>query len=266
MSRKSGFLIAVLLACVVLVLSPAAYADAPSPAAANSMQVEVTINSAGEVTAGGVYLAALGVGQLDLQAIQVIKTLDNVHLVSQGNTINLDIQGMPALKIEWSSASRKTMADLAAQYGFYVTPEVMARIEEWIPSANLDFTARYTNDVSKPAVVSVSKPVWIDLGPDGQLAIEKGALANGIDSTYVSMIKQSGAKNATVCWNKGTLVTQVDGKALPALTVYAKGLQVLSQTLNLQIEKNVDPILSALVGADISLPGGSHQANFACGQ
>jgi len=266
MNRKIQIVAALLLMCVALVVSANVYAESPSPAAANTAQVDITINANGEITVGGIALKGLGVGPLfDAQTLNYIKTVNSAHLVLEGNMVNLDIQGAPAMKIEWSPASRKTAMDIAAQYGIYVTPEVMARAEEWITSSNLDVTARYTSDPSKPLALSASKMVWIDVAQNGAIAIERGQLAYGIDPSYVALIRQSGAKNTTVCVNKGTIQAKVDGKALPAITIFPKGLQVLSQTLNLGIDQNVDPWLKALIGVDISLPGGAH-SNTACGQ
>lgn len=265
MNRKLQILTAVVVMLLALALFQPAYADSPSPAAANNVSVEITINSAGEMTVGGLSLKGLGLAPIDSQTVQIVKNLNNAHLTLEGSAVNVEIQGMPAMKIEWSPASRKTVVDLAAQYGLAISPDVMARAEEWITSSNVDVTARYTQDASKPLSLSLSKMLWVDLAADGRVAIEKGPLAYAIDPSYMPLIRQSGAKNATACYNKGTLLTKVDGRDLPAVTLYKKGLQVLSQQLNLGIDQNPDPWLAALLGVDIQLPGGTH-ANATCGQ
>jgi hypothetical protein len=256
----------IVLACVGLALSTTTYADSPSPAnAQNQITVDITLNAAGEMTVGGISLKGLGLAPLDSQVTQVAKSLDSAHVVVQGEMVTVDVHGTPALKLQWTPASRQVVAALAARYGYAVSPDVMTRIEGWVASSNLDVTARYTTEVSKPLTISLAKPIWVDLGPDGQVAIEKGPLAYGIDKSVMPTIQQSGAGNAILCWNKGTLSTKVDGKDLPSITLYPKGVQVLSQALNLGIENSVDPVFASLLGVEVSLPGGSHQASAVCG-
>lgn len=251
---------------VVTVLPNIAFADSPSPAAAaNSVSVDVTVSSTGNLTIGGIDLKALGVAPLDSATVEMVKNLDNAHVVVQGDAVTIDLHGTPAFTIQWNQASRKAVVDLAAKYGYAVTPEVMSRIEEWISSSNVDVTARYTNNPSKPLSINMSKMLWVDLGANGEVAVEKGPLAYGIDPSIMPTIKQAGVGNATVCWSKGNLLLKADGKNLPTITVDPKGAAYLTKALNLAID-NLDPFFAAQIGVDVSLPGGSHQATATCGQ
>lgn len=267
---KRRFLIIAALAVafvgLVMVIPINVYADSPSPAAAaNTASVDVTISSAGNLTVGGIDLKALGVAPLDSTTVEMVKNLDNAHVVVQGDTVTIDLHGTPAFTIQWNQASRKAVVDLAAKYGYAVTPEVMGRIEEWITSSNLDVTARYTNNPSKPLAINMSKLLWVDLGAKGEVAVEKGALAYGIDPSVMPSILQAGVKNATACWSKGTLILKADGKNLPSITVDPKGAAYLTKALNLAVD-NVDPFFAAQLGFDVSVAGGAHQANATCGQ
>ncbi len=266
MQRKVLLLVAVLVAFALLGFVHTAYADSPSPAPAqNQVVVDVTVNAAGELTVGGISLKALNVAPLDSTTTQMIKNLDNGHLVVQGDVVTLDLHGTPIMKMQWDASSRQAVANLAARYGYVVTPEVLSRVEEWITSSNLDVTARFTEEPSKPLTLKLVKPVLVDIGADGQVAVEKGPLANPLDQSAMVPIKQSGAKSAVVCWNKGTLTAQVDGKALPSITLDPKGAQYLAQALNLQVT-NVDAFFNAQLGVDVALPGGAHVASATCGQ
>jgi len=265
MMRRLLIVVAVAVACAGPLLTIPTFADAPSPAAAqNQATVDVTLTDAGYLTVGGIDLKALGVGQLDGQTTGIAKNLGAVHLVVQAETVTADVQGTPILKLTWNQASRQALVDLAAKYGFIITPDVMTRVEEWITSSNLDVTARFSNQPSKPLAIKLGKPLWVDLGSNGEVAIEKGPLAYGIDQSVMGYIKMAGAKNASACWNKGTLVIKADGKALPSITLDPKGTQMIVKALNLMVD-SVDPFFAATIGVDVSLPGGAHQVGATCG-
>lgn len=265
MKRKFLLVVAAGMACVILALSQTAYADSPNPAAAqNTAVVEITINAAGEMTIGGLSLRAMGVGAIDNTTVQMAKNLESAHLVLQGDVVSLDVHGTPVVKMQWTPASRQAVADLAAKYGYAVSPDVLARVEEWISSSNLDVTARYTNDVSKPMTLNLPKPVLVDVGAQGQVAIERGPLAYGIDPSVLQTIQRSGIQNALLCWDKGALTAKADGKDLPTLTFDPKGVQFLTQALGLDLG-NIEPAFSSKLGVDVSLPGGVHKTGTTCG-
>jgi len=218
------------------------------------------------MTVGGVNLKALGVQPLDSQSLRIVKNVDNAHLVLQGNLVTLEVQGEPALKLDWNAASRKIVTDLAAKYGYAATPEVMARAEEWISSLTIDATARYTSEMSKPLVIRLSKAIWVELGADGQVTVEKAPVPFKLEPSVMQVLKQGGAQNATLCWNNGALEAQVDGKPLPSVILDPKAAPLFSKIVGSDLQKSLDMLYNSLIGADITLPGGSHQANFTCGQ
>jgi hypothetical protein len=249
MKRTFNLIVAVGMACVILALSRTAYADSPNPAAAqNTAVVEVTINAAGEVTVGGLSLKSMGAGSIDSTTVQMAKSLDSAHLVLQGDVVTLDVHGTPVVKMQWTPASRQAVTDLAAKYGYAVSPDVLARVEEWISSSNLDITARYTNDVSKPMTLNLPKPILVDVGYQSVL----------------QTIQRSGIQNTLLCWDKGTLTAKADGKDLPSLTFDPKGVQFLTQALGLDLG-NVEPAFSSKLGLDVSMPGGAHKTGATCG-
>lgn len=268
MNRTIGLAIGLALVSVILFVPTLAFADSPPPAAAqNQVTIELTLDDAGNMTVGGIDLKQLNVAPLALDPsfVALTKELQTVHLVSQGDTVAADVHGTPVLSIKWTPDSRKVVADLAAKYGYYVSPEVMARVEQWITTSNFDVTARFTNEPSKPPVIKLSTPVWVDVGPEGQVSVENGPLAYGLDASVMNMVKIAQLKNATACWSNGTLNAKVDGKALPSITVDPKGAQYLTKALNLLVG-NVAPFFDAQVGVDVSLSGGTHQTNATCGQ
>lgn len=261
---KWNLLIAVALVSLTaaLVLPSTAYADAPAPQ--NQVTLDITINETGEMSVGGLSMTQMGLGRIDDQAKGIFKDLDSAHLVLQGELVTVDVHGTPVLKMQWNPTSRQVLATVATRYGVQLTADLQTRIEEWVSSSNIDVTARYSNEASKPLVAKMPKPVLVDLGAEGQVTVEKMPLAYGIDPGVFQYIKMSGVQNAIMCWNKGTLNPKADGKDLPSITLYPKGVQFLSQALHLNIENSLEPFFGSQVGADVTLPGGAHQAGTTC--
>lgn len=261
MKRKLVFIVALVLVFAGLLLPSALYADAPTPT--NSVSVDITINERGEMSIGGLSMTQMGLGRINEPTTALFKEFNDAHLVLQGEMVTVDVHGTPVMKMQWTPASRQVLATVATRYGVQLTSDLQARLEEWISSSNVDVTARYSNEASKPLVLKMPKPLLVDFGPNGQVTVEKMPLAYGIDPGVFQYIKMAGVSNATFCWNKGTLVPQADGKDLPAITVYPKGLQFLSQVLHLNIETSLDPFFGSQVGVDVGM-GGQHQASFTC--
>ena len=262
---KQKVLIFAALVMVFAGLVPPHTVYAGDPVAPNQLTLDITINNRGEMSIGGFSMTQLGVGRLAPQAEAVAKDLDSAHLVVQGDLVTADVHGTPLLKVQWNPASRQAVATLAARYGVQMTSALQARIEEWVSSSNVDVTARYSNEASKPLVAKISKPILVDLGPQGQVTVETIPLAYPIAPAVYQTLMQSGVKNTTLCWDKGTLNTQVDGKDLPSITLYPKGIEFLSQAMNLNVDSNsLNTLFNVQVGTDVNLPGGVHQTGFTC--
>src|SRR5689334_20315838 len=79
-----------------LVVSGTALADPPpsppkqNPAAANTATVDITINDAGDVSIGGLSLAALGALPVSSQVVTAAKDLGDAHLVVANDAVTLD--------------------------------------------------------------------------------------------------------------------------------------------------------------------------------
>lgn len=272
MKQKLLLVAAIAVAIAAAALSPLllkmVYANPPAAPAAqaaadNQATVDITVNDAGGLSIGGVDLSSLGVTPLDPQVVNAVKNLKNVHLLVQGQDVNVDVQATPVVKMEWDPNSRQASANLAMKYGVQLTPESQKRLEEWISSSDVDVTARYANELSKIAQIALSKPFQVDIGQNGQLTVETMPLAAQLDPAAVQAIMMGG-KQAVACWSKGKLTTSVDGAQLPTITLNPEGVQVVNQALNLNISSIKDPLLAARFGVDLSLPGGSHDAAATC--
>lgn len=215
---------------------------------------------------GGLSAPQLGLAPLDSQVVQTAKSLGSAHVQIQGQLIAADVQGTPLLKIQWDPASRQLISDLASRYGYAVSPDVMARIEQWIASSNVDLTARYDNGLSKPLMVNLSKPVLVDVGSGGQITVEKIPLAMVIDPSAVQTIQQGQIRNAILCWKQGTLTATVDGKVLPQVTLDQNGIRLINQIFGLNLGDQLVPLFADQFGIDVSMPGGAHSATATCGQ
>lgn len=267
MKQKLLLIVAMALVCAGVALPNLALADAPSPA--NQVTLEVTIGDNGDLSIGGLNTAALGLGRIDWTRLQSqvkasAKELKAVHLVLQGELVSIDVQGQPVMKMQWTPATRQLMTSLAQKYGVQITADMQSRLEEWISTTSLDVTARFANETSKPMAINLSKPVLVDLADSGQLTVEKMPLAVNIDRAVIQSIKMGGIQNGTLCWNKGTIQTKVDGNDLPAITLDPKGVQLVTRALGLDLG-NIQPFFTSLMGVDISIGGGAHKAGAICG-
>ena len=183
---KRGLVIIVSIALIAVLINLAvsttgyaqpAAAPAQQTAPANVATVEVTINDAGGLSIGGVDLASLGVMPLDPQAMVVIQALKDAHLLVENQEVNVEVQDTPTVKMEWNPENRQAAAAMAVRYGVQLTDQIQARIEKWISSSKIDVTARYSNDASKPADISLTTPVLVDIAQNGQLTVEHFPLA-----------------------------------------------------------------------------------------
>ncbi len=275
MKRKPLLVVAIALTVLLLTaaLAKTGYADPPAapPAQAaplNTAVVDITINDAGGLSIGGFDITSMGTMPLDQQVVNLVKSLGNAHLVVEGQEVALDLQGTPVVRIEWSPESRQASANLATKYGVQLSPPMISRIEQWINNSNVDVTARYANESSKPAEISLSTPFLVDIADNGQLSVESIPLAAQLTTDAVNTLRLGGAQ-ATACWNKGRLSASVDGAELPTIVLNPEGVQVLNQALGLQQALAVDvnalktAILGAKFGVDLTLPGGTH-SNATC--
>jgi hypothetical protein len=271
---KQKYLIAALIALAVLFLTMALSrtADAAVPpedrarqaAPPNRATVDVTINDRGDISLGGIALSALGIAPLDPQVVQIVKNVGNANLQVQDETVTVTLADTEVARLLWDEASRARAAALAGAYGVQLQPEVQQRVEEWISSSDIDLTVRSSPEASRPIVLSLTKPIEVDIAANGQLAVEGGALAAGVDPTVLQTIRMGGSQ-AVACWNEGTLTASVDGGALPTLVLNPEGVDLLARAFNLPINNHgVEAILSARLGVDLSLPGGTHSGTT-CG-
>lgn len=262
--------IALIAVLINLALSNTGYADpAAAPArqaqAANNITVDMTVNSSGGMSIGGIDLTSLGVGALDGSILPYFQNVKDARVQVENSAVNVDIQGTPLVKIDWTAENRKNASALAMRYGVQLTDQIQARLEKWISSSKIDFTARYANETSKPADIALTTPVQVDIAQNGQLTVEQFPLAAAIDPAAVQMITLGG-NQATVCWSKGRINAAVNGAELPTITLNPEGVQVLNQALNLNITSIKEPLLASRFGVDLSLPGGAHQDAATCAE
>lgn len=274
MKHKSLYIALIAIALMSLNLAISKPTEAAGPPDAKSKQapsenrakVDITIDDAGNISVGGVSLAALGMAPIDPQVATMAKNLGNLNLQVQDETVAVTVQDQEIARLLWSPTSREAMAALAASYGVQLDPAVQARVEEWVSSSNIDVTARYTNEGSHAVELALSKPILVDIADNGQLAIERGPLATGIDPYVLQQIRMGGSQ-ALACWNDGTLTATVDGAELPTLVVNPAGVDIIAQALNLPInDLGTAAIMNSRVGVDLSLPGGTHVSDAACAQ
>jgi hypothetical protein len=264
MKRKVLLVLATILVLVVggLAWSQAAKADSPTPA--NQLIVKIKISDTGNVFVGGLDLGKLGVQPVNPQGLQVVKNLENAHLVLSGEAVTADVQGTPVVSVQWNAASRKTLESLAKDYGVQVTDAVQVRVEQWVASSKIDVTAQYSNEPGEMAKIDLSTPIQIDIDPNGAVAIEGIPINVNIQSGVMQTIMVAG-RQATICWKQTSLTTAVDGQDLPTITVNPAGVAILDKALGLNLDQGVrDQIFNSRVGVDVAVPGGTHRADITC--
>jgi len=263
--------IAILAIAVVLgnlVLFQRVLADPPpSPlqqsSAQNTADIDVTVNDQGDVSVAGIYLSALGMQKLDPGTRALIQQLQNAHVNVANQEVNVDVQGTQLAKLLWNAANRANLAALLGRYGVALSADVMGRVEEWIGSSDIDVTASFSNQPSKPANLALTKLLLVDLGPEGQVSVEKAPLNATLDAQTLDTLKKAG-NQMVLCWNKGTLHPTVDGGELPSLTVNPEGLQVINKSMNLGIGDYSQSLLGSRFGVDVALPGAQHSTTATC--
>jgi hypothetical protein len=254
--------IVTMAAFLTFTVSNTALADSPS---ANNATVDITIHDSGGVSVGGVDLSTLGVLPLDSQVVTAARDLGDAQVTVDNSAVTVNVQNTEVAKLVWTPASRQTAVTLAQRYGVQLNPAIAGRLEEWISASNVNVTARFTNDISKPLSVNLTKPVIVDIASNGQLSVENIPLAAAITTTAVQTM-QMGGSQATACWRNGTLSAKVDGQDLPTLTLNPDGVNLVTKALNLPVDSNAtSEVLNATLGVDLSLPGGTHDANANCG-
>lgn len=271
MKKKALMLMSLMLG---LLLTSSAPVVANEPAAKpaqtepeNQITLDITVNpETGELSIGGYsadQLSLLGITGLGDAEMNLVKRFDNFHFQLNGDEVVLDVDGTPLGKVEWNSDSRNAMLDFAAEYGIQLNTDAQARIEGWLDTTSIDITARVSESASKPFTVNMTRLIMVDVGKDGQLTVEKLPLAVWLDTSVLGLAEIGEIERSLICWDKGTLSTQVNGAQLPKITVNPAGVEVLNQALNLGI-KNTRPLFLSNVGVDLVLPGGQHQADASC--
>jgi hypothetical protein len=230
----------------------------------NTATIDIAVNDAGNVSVGGVALSSLGVGPLDPQVINTLRTLGDLNLQAENEQVTINVDNGELGRIVWDAQNRQAAAALAARYGVMLAPAAQDRIENWISSSNIDLTARFSNEASHAADIQLATPIQLEVAPNGQLTVEGGPLATGIDMNVLRQI-QMGGNQAVACWNQGTLTAMVDGVELPTVILNPSGVEKVARALNLPInEVGLNAILDARVGVDLSLPGGAHASDVSC--
>ncbi len=271
---KQKFLVLAALALVAVALNVGLFqgAWAASPpegknkqaAPENRARVDIAINERGDISVGGVALSALGLAPVDAQVVNAIKTLGDVQLVAQDEMITVTVPQGELGRILWSPASRQVAAQLAADYGLVLAPATYDRVEDWISTSDIDLSARFSNEASEAPEVLISTPIQVEVAQNGQLTVEGGPLATGIDTNVLHTI-QLGGNSAVACWNQGTLTAMVDGEELPSVVLNPAGITTLAQAFNLPInEAGLNAILNSRLGVDLSLPGGAPMNGVSC--
>lgn len=261
-------LIAVVVALGNLVLSQRVLADPPpSPlqqaAPENTADIDVTVNDQGDISVAGIYLSSVGVQKLDPQLQTIIKQLQNAHVNVANQEVNVDVQGTQLAKLLWNATNRQNLAALLGRYGVQLTADVMGRVEEWISSSDIDVTASYSNQPSKPTNLALTKLLLVDLGPQGQVSVEKAPLNAAVDAQTLDMLKKAG-NQMVICWNKGTIHPTIDGGDMPSLTINPEGLQVVNKAMNLGIGDYSQSLLGSRFGFDVAMPGAQHASGATC--
>lgn len=263
MKPRLFLVVAILVSLTAVYLSEFNRVSAQQPAP-NTATIDVTINDQGQVSVGGINLAALGVQPLDAQTVALVSSFNGAHVVVQGQELAIDLQGTPVGKLIWNPTTRQNALNLANRLGVQLPANVQERIEEWISTTTIDLTARKTNEPSKPAVINLAKPVKVDIAQDGAVAVESIPVTV-IDAATLEMLRRFGSQ-ALLCWDKGTLHPKIDGQDLPDIQLSPEGLQLISQALNLGITNMKEPLLASKFGFDVAFPGGTHPNGAGCTQ
>jgi hypothetical protein len=208
-------------------------------------------------------LKQFGLPGLEDGLYDMLGALSDVNLKVDGQQLNLTVDSANLAKLDWDKDSRTFLYGMVDSYG--VMPLIdQTRAEDWLAMANVEVALRKSPEMSKPLVIDLATLLNVDITKEGVVSVEGFNTGTSLTPEVLALMDTGNIDTAAVCWQKGQLVTAVNGAALPKVTLFAEGLSVIDKAFNLNVG-NIPQLFEASLGASIVVGEGSH-ADIVCGQ
>lgn len=199
--------------------------------------------------------------QFGLPALQdglydMLGALSDVNLKVDGQQFSLMVDSANLAQLEWDKDSRAYVYGMVDSYG--VMPLIdQTRAEDWLSKAQVEIAVRKSSEVSKPLVIELATMVNVDITQEGVVSVEGFETGTSLTPDIIQLFQTGNVDTASVCWNKGQLITAINGAALPKVTLFAEGLSVVDKAFNLNVG-DISQIFQSSVGASLVYGEGEH--------
>jgi len=259
MKNKQNLLKIIIAIVLVLGISlmqhtPSAIADVPLQTdTTNVVHIDVTYDPASQTFSAGGFsseeLKQFGVAGLPDEIWALLTVFDNLSLKIIGDEIQLMTNEAPLFSMAFDTNARTFVYDMLNVY--LATGKVdRERAEKWLEQADFDITLRKTKELSKPLQIELATLLQVKIADNGALSVEGIPTGMGITPEIGAMLKAANIENAKICWSKGVVNGEVNGSALPQITIYEDGVIVIDKALGLNLG-DLGPIFESSFGAGI---------------
>lgn len=201
-------------------------------------------------------LKQFGLPALQDQIYSMLGALADVNLKVDGQQFNLTVDSANLAQLDWNKDSRTFLYGMVDNFGMMPLID-QTRAEDWLDKAQVEIAIRKSPEVSKPLVLDLATSVNVDITKEGVVSVEGFNTGTSLTPQVIQMIQTGSVNTAAVCWDKGQLVTAINGSALPKITLFPEGLSVVDKAFNLNVG-DITQLFLAKVGASVVYGEGSH--------
>lgn len=202
-------------------------------------------------------LKQLGLPELQGMLWTILERFESLSLDVGSEGVHLKTNEAELATINWDKDSRELIMGLLDSYGMNLSPVSKERVETWVETTDIELKVRNSPYISEPLVLDLSTLLLVDINQEGKVAVEGFDTGVVLQPEIYDMAKTGDIENAMLCWNDGTLNTQVNGNSLPEIQIYQEGIEVIDKALGLNLG-DIEQFLASQIGASISIDGSEH--------
>jgi hypothetical protein len=201
-------------------------------------------------------LKQLGAPGLQDEIYGMLAALADVNLKVDGQQFNLMVDSANLATLDWNKESRAFLYGMIDSYGNMPLID-QTRAEAWLEKAQVEIALRKSPEVSKPLVIELATLVNVDITNEGVVSVEGFNTGTSLTPEVIQMVQMGKINTAAVCWDKGRLVTALNGSALPMITLYPEGLGIIDKAFNLNVG-DISQLFQSKLGASVVYGEGDH--------
>lgn len=226
----------------------------------NHVYIDVTYDpNAKTYSVGGFsegQLKQMGAPQFQDEIWGMLSSFADLNLKVDGQQLNVTIDSAKLATLDWDKDSRAFLYGLVDSYGSMPLID-QTRAENWLEKAQVEITVRKSPEVSKPLVIELATLVNVDITQEGVVSVEGFDTGTSLTANVIQMIQTGNVNNAAVCWDKGQLVTAINGAVLPKITLHQEGISVVDKAFNLNVG-DISQLFQSKLGASVVYGEGDH--------